>query len=369
MMEKRYIISGGGTGGHIFPALAIANKIKAENPDAKILFIGASDKMEMRRVPEAGYPIEGLEIYGIHREKSLNGLMCNLRLPVVMLKAMRKAKKIMREFQPDLAIGVGGFASGPALKAASQLGIPTLLQEQNSYPGVTNKMLAKNAKAICVAYDGLDRFFPAEKIIKTGNPIRKEILELERKKPDAYQYFNFTPEKKTVLVVGGSLGARTFNQTMAAHLDEFRKADLQLLWQTGEQFYKNIDPELLKQQDEHIRIVPFIKNMNDAYSMADVIVSRAGALALAELAIVGAPTILVPFPYAAEDHQTFNAKALSTKDAALLIPDKEAKEKLIPTLMQLVADPHRMQTLGDNIKRFALPNAIDLIYEEIVKLG
>ncbi|MBQ6156566.1 MAG: undecaprenyldiphospho-muramoylpentapeptide beta-N-acetylglucosaminyltransferase [Bacteroidales bacterium] len=368
-MEKRYLISGGGTGGHIFPALAIANKIKAENPDAKILFIGASDKMEMRRVPEAGYPIEGLEIYGISRDLSGNGLLCNLRLPVVMLKAMRKAKKIIREFKPDLAIGVGGFASGPALKAASQLGIPTMLQEQNSYPGVTNKMLAKNAKAICVAYDGLERFFPAEKIIKTGNPIRKEILELERKKPEAYQYFNFTPEKRTVLVVGGSLGARTLNQTMAAHLDEFRKADLQLLWQTGENFYKNIDPKLLEQQDEHIRIVPFIKNMNDAYSMADIIVSRAGALALAELTIVGVPTILVPFPYAAEDHQTFNAKALSTKDAALLVTDKEAKEKLVPTLMQLAADPDRMTTLGNNIKRFALPNAIDLIYAEIEKLS
>lgn len=368
-MEKRYLISGGGTGGHIFPALAIANKIKAENPDAKILFIGASNKMEMRRVPEAGYPIEGLEIYGISRDKSLSGVMCNLRLPVVMMQAMRKARKIIREFKPDLAIGVGGFASGPALKAASQLGVPTLLQEQNSYPGVTNKMLAKKAKAICVAYDGLERFFPAEKIIKTGNPVRKEILQLERKSASAYQYFNFTPERRTVLVVGGSLGARTLNQTMAAHLDEFRKADLQLLWQTGELFYKNIDPELLKQQDEHIRIVPFIKNMNDAYSMADVIVSRAGALALSELTLVGAPTILVPFPYAAEDHQTFNAKALSTKDAALLVTDKEAPEKLMPTLLQLVSDPDRMQTLGTNIKRFALPDAIDLIYAEIAKLA
>ena len=219
-MEKRYLISGGGTGGHIFPALAIANKIKAENPDAKILFIGASDKMEMRRVPEAGYPIEGLEIHGISRDKSFSGMLCNLRLPAEMLKAMHKAKKIIREFKPDLAIGVGGFASGPALKAAAQLGIPTLLQEQNSYPGVTNKMLAKKAKTICVAYDGLERFFPAEKIVKTGNPVRKEILELERKKPEAYQYFNFTQEKKTVLVVGGSLGARTLNNTMAAHLDD-----------------------------------------------------------------------------------------------------------------------------------------------------
>ena len=321
--------------------------------------------MEMRRVPEAGYPIEGLEIYGIHREKSLNGLMCNLRLPVVMLKAMRKAKKIMREFQPDLAIGVGGFASGPALKAASQLGIPTLLQEQNSYPGVTNKMLAKNAKAICVAYDGLDRFFPPEKIIKTGNPIRKEILELERKKPDAYQYFNFTPEKKTVLVVGGSLGARTFNQTMAAHLDEFRKADLQLLWQTGEQYFRDIDSKLLAEQDDHIRIVPFIKNMNDAYSMADVIISRAGALALSELAIVGTPTILVPFPYAAEDHQTYNARALSDKGAAILIADKDAQAQLIPQLMELVQDEARCAQMSQSLSTFAQPAAIDAIYKEI----
>lgn len=368
-MKKKYIISGGGTGGHIFPALAIANKIKAENPEAEILFIGAENKMEMRRVPDAGYKIEGLEIYGISREKSFNGLLCNMRLPFVMLKAMRKAKNIMREFAPDLVIGVGGFASGPALKAATQLGIPTMLQEQNSYPGVTNKMLCKDAKVICVAYDGLEKYFPAEKIVKTGNPIRAEILKMQRKQDSSYNFFGLSPEKKTVLVVGGSLGARTLNKTMAAHLQDFRDAGLQLLWQTGEQFFSNIDKGLLAQQDDSIKIVPFIKNMNDAYGIADIIVSRAGAIALSELAIVGLPTILVPFPFAAEDHQTFNAKALSTKDAAILISDKEAPEKLMPELLSLAADNARMDSLKENIKTFAKPDAIDLIYQEILKLS
>lgn len=364
-MKNRYLISGGGTGGHIFPALAIANKIKKENPEAEILFIGASDKMEMRRVPEAGYRIEGLEIYGISRDFSLRGLCRNIKLPFVLMKAMKRAKTIIREFQPDIAIGVGGFASGPALKAADKLGIPTLLQEQNSYPGVTNKMLAPKAKRICVAYDGLEKYFPAEKIVKTGNPIRAEILNLKRKDPAAYQFFNFSPERKTVLVVGGSLGARTLNETMAAHLDDFRKADLQLLWQTGETYYKNIDNRLLAEQDEHIRIVPFIRNMNDAYSMADIIVSRAGALAIAELSIVDVPTILVPFPYAAEDHQTYNAKALSTKDAAVLIPDAAAKSDLMPALMQLVNNADRCAQMSENLRPFAQPDAIDLIYAEI----
>lgn len=368
-MAKKYIISGGGTGGHIFPALAIANKIKAENPDAEILFIGANNKMEMRRVPEAGYKIEGLDIYGISRDLSANALMCNIKLPFVMMKAMRRARKIMQDFKPDLVIGVGGFASGPALKAATQLNIPTLLQEQNSYPGVTNKMLSKNAKTICVAYDGLEKFFPQGKIVKTGNPIRKEILQIQPKLESSFQAFGLSKGKKTVLVIGGSLGARTLNNTMAANLDKIKSANLQLLWQTGEQFYKNIDPELLKQQDENIKIVPFIKNMNDAYGIADIIVSRAGAIALSELAIVGLPTILVPFPFAAEDHQTYNAKALSSKNAAVLIADKDAQEKLVPTLLELAGDNEKMQTLGTNIKTFAKPEAIDLIYSEIVKLS
>lgn len=367
-MSKRYLISGGGTGGHIFPALAIANKIKSEQPDAEFLFIGANDKMEMQRVPEAGYEIKGLTIYGISRERSFRALKRNLKLPFVLLKAMREVKRYIREFKPDIAIGVGGFASGPALKAAEKLGVPTMLQEQNSYPGVTNKMLAPKAKKICVAYDGLERYFPAEKIVKTGNPVRAEILHIEHKNPKAYQYFNFVPDKKLVLVVGGSLGARTLNETMAAHLDDFRKAGVQLLWQTGEQFFRNIDSKLLAEQDEYIRIVPFIKNMNDAYSIADVIVSRAGALAISELSIVGKPVILVPFPYAAEDHQTFNAKALSSHDAAILIPDAEAKEKLFPELMSLVQDDNRCQAMSKNILEFAKPEAIDSIYREIERI-
>lgn len=367
-MKTRFLISGGGTGGHIFPALAIANKIKQENPDAEILFVGASDKMEMKRVPEAGYPIEGLDIYGISRDFSLKGIWRNAKLPFVLFKAMRKARKIIRNFKPDIAIGVGGFASGPALKAADQLGVPTLLQEQNSYPGVTNKMLAPKAKRICVAYSGLEKYFPQEKIVMTGNPIRAEILNLKRKDPKAYEYFDFKPERKTILVVGGSLGARTLNETMAAHLDDFRKTDLQLLWQTGESFYKNIDSKLLAEQDDHVRILPFIRNMNDAYSMADIIISRAGALAIAELSVVGVPAILVPFPYAAEDHQTYNAKALSTKDAAVLIPDSVAREELMPTLMQLVNDPARCSAMGENMHALAQPDAIDHIYQEIEKV-
>ncbi len=364
-MKQRYLISGGGTGGHIFPALAIANKIKKENPDAEIRFIGASDKMEMKRVPEAGYPIDGLKIYGISRDFSLKGIWKNVKLPFVLMKAMRKARAIIREFNPEIAIGVGGFASGPALKAADQLGVPTLLQEQNSYPGVTNKMLASKASRICVAYNGLEKYFPAEKIVLTGNPIRAEILNLKRKDPKAYDFFGFTPEKKTVLVVGGSLGARTLNETMAAHLDEFRKADLQLLWQTGELYYKNIDAKLLASQDEHVRIVPFIKNMNDAYSMADIIVSRAGALAIAELSVVGVPTILVPFPYAAEDHQTYNARALSDNGAAVLIADSEARAKLMPALMELVSNPDQCEKMGATLRTFAQPDAIDKIYQQI----
>ena len=367
-MKQRYLISGGGTGGHIFPALAIANKIKKENPEAEIRFIGASDKMEMKRVPEAGYPIDGLKIYGISRDFSLKGIWKNLKLPFVLMGAMRKARRIIREFKPDIAIGVGGFASGPALKAADQLGVPTLLQEQNSYPGVTNKMLAPKAKRICVAYNGLEKYFPADKIVLTGNPIRAEILNLQRKDPKAYEFFGFSPEKKTVLVVGGSLGARTLNETMAAHLDDFRGADLQLLWQTGELYYKNIDSKLLAEQDEHVRIMPFIRNMNDAYSIADIIVSRAGALAIAELSVVGVPTILVPFPYAAEDHQTYNAKALSTQGAAELIPDAEAKEKLLPTLMALVNDPERCEKMSAALHNFAQPDAIDQIYSQIEQI-
>ncbi|MCQ2285930.1 MAG: undecaprenyldiphospho-muramoylpentapeptide beta-N-acetylglucosaminyltransferase [Bacteroidales bacterium] len=366
---RRFLISGGGTGGHIFPAVAIANRIKREIPDAEILFIGADDKMEMKRVPEAGYNIVGLTIYGINRSLSVKGILKNIKLPFVLMKAMSKAKKTIREFNPDIAIGVGGFASGPALKSAAKLGVPTLIQEQNSYPGVTNKILSKTVKKICVAYEGLEKYFPAEKIVMTGNPVRDEILNFVDKDKQAYEFFGFTSAKKTLLVVGGSLGARTINECMANHIADIQKLGIQVIWQTGESYYKTISQDLLNLNDPNIKIVPFIKKMNLAYSVADIIVSRAGALAISELSIIGKPTILVPFPYAAEDHQTKNARALSDKHAAYLISDAEAKEKLYSQLMQLIENEGDCEELARNIKTFAQPEAIDKIFAEIVKVG
>lgn len=365
---KRFIISGGGTGGHIFPALAIANGLKKAVPDAEILFIGANGKMEMKRVPEAGYRIEGLDVYGIKRSFSPKAIISNLKLPFLLLKTTRRAKQIIADFKPDIAIGVGGFASGPALKAADSMGIPTFLQEQNSYPGVTNKILSAHARKICVAYDGLEKYFPAEKIVKTGNPIRAEILNMQRKSDAAYEAFDFKKDKKTLLVVGGSLGARTINQCMEKGLDKLAEMGIQVLWQTGESFYKTISPELLARQNENIKIVPFIRNMNDAYSMADIIVSRAGALAIAELCVVGAPTILVPFPFAAEDHQTKNAQALVDKGAAIMIPDDKAAENLMLELVNLISDEEKCAEMGKSILKLAQPDAIDLIVEEILRV-
>jgi len=367
-MKKRFIISGGGTGGHIFPALAIANQIKKIVPDADILFIGAKNKMEMIRVPQAGYPIEGLDIYGINRSLSLSAFISNLKLPFLLLKTWRKVKKIIKQFNPDAVIGVGGFASGPALRAAASLGIKTLIQEQNSYPGITNKLLSKKANKICVAYDGLEKFFPKEKIIKTGNPVRSAIVSLKKKSEEAYHFFGFQKEKKTVLIVGGSLGARSLNLCLAQHLTILKKEGVQILWQTGELFYKNIDPEILNQEDENTKIVPFIQQIDFAYSIADYIVSRAGALAITELAIVGTPAILVPFPYAAEDHQTANAKALSSQQAAILIPDNEVNEKLIPELIALIHDDEKSKILAQNIKKFEVTDAVETIVNEIFSL-
>lgn len=367
-MKKRFIISGGGTGGHIFPAIAIANKIKKEIPDAEILFIGANDKMEMKLVPDAGYPILGLDIYGINRSLSIKGILHNLKLPFVLYKSFKKAKKILREFKPDITIGVGGYASASALRAAHSLKIPMLIQEQNSYPGITNKILAGKVNKICVAYDHLEAFFPKEKIVKTGNPVRAEILNIQKKSEEAYEYFGLNRDKKTVLIVGGSLGARTINQCIVAHLDEINQMDIQLIWQTGDLFYRTISPEILAKQNERIKIVPFIKKMDFAYGIADLIISRAGALAISELSIVGTPAILVPFPYAAEDHQTKNAAALANEHAAFLISDSEVSSKLFPLFSRLINDEQECQTLSTNIRKFALPQAIDSIFQEIVNL-
>lgn len=368
-MKNRFIISGGGTGGHIFPALAIANQLKKEIPDAEILFIGAQNKMEMIKVPEAGYPIKGLEIYGISRDFSPQGLVKNLKLPFILLKAMSKAKKIIRNFNPDVVIGVGGFASGPALKAAASLGIPTVIQEQNSYPGITNKALAKDVNKIFVAYDGLEKYFPSYKIVKSGNPVRTEILNLHKKNEEAYSYFHFSKEIKTLLVVGGSLGARSINQCMAQNIDLLKSMGIQILWQTGDLFYKSISPELLAKQDTKTQIVPFIKKMDFAYSMADFIVSRAGALAIAELSLVGAPTILIPFPFAAEDHQTKNASALSDHHAAILIPDQEVNQKLVPQIMELIQNESKAASMAQEIKKFGLPDAIHVIVNGIIEIA
>lgn len=367
-MKKRFVISGGGTGGHIFPAIAIANKIKKEIPDAEILFIGANHKMEMKLVPKAGFDIKGLDISGISRSFSMKGIINNVKLPCVLWKSFTKAISILREFKPDVVIGVGGYASASALRAATKLKIPTLIQEQNSYPGITNKLLAKKVDKICVAYNHLDVFFPKDKIVKTGNPVREEIIHIQKKEEEAYQFFDLNPNKKTVLVVGGSLGARTINQTIAAHLPQIAQMDIQLIWQTGELFYRTLPPEILIQATENIKIVPFIHNMNWAYSVADLIISRAGALAISEIAIVKIPAILIPFPFAAEDHQTKNAQALVNEHAAYLIPDNEVSEKLFPLFTQLIDNDSERETLQENISHFALPNAIDLIFQEIMKI-
>jgi len=363
---NRFIISGGGTGGHIFPALSIANQLKKENPQAEILFIGANGKMEMTRVPEAGYNIEGLDVFGIRRDLSWSGIKSNLKLPFVLLKTMRKAKAIMRRFKPDVVIGVGGYASGPALKAAQALKIPTVIQEQNSYPGKTNKWLAKKVAKICVAYDGLERFFPKDKIVKTGNPVRAEIINFQPKLEEAFSFFDLDKSKKTVLIIGGSQGARTINQAVLAHIEDIKKMNCQLLWQTGELFYNTNEAQLSGLISQNIKIVPFIKRMDLAYSVADYIVSRAGALAIAELAIVGLPTILIPLPTAAEDHQTANAKQLSDAGAAILLPDKDAKEKLYEILINLMTDDEQSKELSQKIKPFARPEAIVKILKEII---
>jgi len=365
---NRYIISGGGTGGHIFPAIAIANQLKIVHPESEFLFIGAYGKMEMTRVPEAGYKIEGLDVFGIRRDMSWKGIKSNLKLPFMLFKTMRKAKAIMRNFNPDVVIGVGGYASGPALKAAQKLKIKTIIQEQNSYPGKTNQWLAKKVAKICVAYDGLERFFQKDKIVKTGNPVRSEIINFQPKLEEAYTFFHLEKDKKTVLIMGGSQGARTINQTVLGFIDEFKKMDYQLLWQTGELFYTENETQLSELISKKVKIVPFIKRMDLAYSVADYIVSRAGALAIAELAIVGAPTILIPLPTAAEDHQTANARQLSNAEAAILMPDKESKENLFATLVNLLNDTEKSKTLAQNIKKFAKPDAIDRIVRVIKQI-
>lgn len=363
----RVIISGGGTGGHIFPAVSIANALKKQHPEAEILFVGALGRMEMQRVPAAGYKIEGLPVRGLYRP-----LWNPKNIGVMMdfLKSKKMVKKILQNFKPQVAVGVGGYASAPTLNAAYSMGIPCLIQEQNSYAGVTNKSLAKKAKVVCVAYSGMARFFPAEKILMTGNPVRQNLLDNKISKEDARESFGLAPDKKTVLIVGGSLGARTINESVLAHLEEIRKSEVQFIWQTGKYYSQHIAEELSKVEPvENLKVMDFISSMDNAYAAADIVVSRAGASSISELCLLGKPCILVPSPNVAEDHQTKNAMALSGRGAAILVKDKDAKDELIGVALKTVVDDLKLDSLSGNVKMMAFHNAADVIAEEVYKLA
>ena len=363
--ELRVIISGGGTGGHIFPAVSIANAIKAMHPDAKILFVGALGRMEMQRVPAAGYEIKGLPICGFDRKN----LLKNVKVLYKIWKSQRMAKKIIKDFRPQVAVGVGGYASGPTLNKAAAMGIPCLIQEQNSYAGVTNKLLAKKAEKICVAYEGMERFFPAEKIILTGNPVRQALLETTITREDAIRSFGLDPEKKTILLVGGSLGARTINESMLRHLDLIKESGLQFIWQTGKYYSAEISERLKGQDLPNLKVTDFITDMGSAYRAADLVISRAGASSISEFCLIGKPVILVPSPNVAEDHQTKNALALSTRGAAIYIKDAEAPDILLQTAIETVNDADKLKSLSENVLKMALPDSANIIAKEVINLA
>ena len=363
--ELRVIISGGGTGGHIFPAVSIANAIKAMHPDAKILFVGALGRMEMQRVPAAGYEIKGLPICGFDRKN----LLKNVKVLYKIWKSQRMAKKIIKDFRPQVAVGVGGYASGPTLNKAAAMGIPCLIQEQNSYAGVTNKLLAKKAEIICVAYEGMERFFPAEKIILTGNPVRQALLETTITREDAIRSFGLDPEKKTILLVGGSLGARTINESMLRHLDLIKESGLQFIWQTGKYYSAEISERLKGQDLPNLKVTDFITDMGSAYRAADLVISRAGASSISEFCLIGKPVILVPSPNVAEDHQTKNALALSTRGAAIYIKDAEAPDILLQTAIETVNDADKLKSLSENVLKLALPDSANIIAKEVINLA
>ena len=360
----KVLISGGGTGGHIFPALSIANGIKERQKDAEILFVGAENRMEMEKVPAAGYKIIGLPVSGFDRKNLLRNFKVLLRL----YKSMRLAKKIVRDFQPDIAIGVGGYASGPVLKAAQKRGIPTLIQEQNSYAGVTNKLLAEKAGAICVAYEGMERFFPAGKIIVTGNPVRQSILNCPLTRQEARERFGLEPDKKTVLVVGGSLGARTINRSIEKGIDSIAASGIQMIWQTGKFYDEEAKAVMADKKPANIKQTAFVANMDEAYRAADLVVSRAGASSISELQLLGKAAILVPSPNVAEDHQTKNAMALVNNAVAVMVTDANAPETLVETLINIVNDDTKLKTLSENIKKMALLDSVDKIVDKVMEL-
>jgi UDP-N-acetylglucosamine--N-acetylmuramyl-(pentapeptide) pyrophosphoryl-undecaprenol N-acetylglucosamine transferase len=360
---KRAIISGGGTGGHIFPAIAIANELKTQFPEIEILFVGAEGRMEMEKVPQAGYIIKALPIAGFQRKN----LLANFSLPWKIIKSLLKARAIIQEFKPDVVIGVGGYASGPTLKMANILGIPTVIQEQNSFPGKTNKILAKKAAVICVAYDGLERFFPKDKIVLTGNPIRQSVVEIEGKREQAFTHFGLDKKKHTLLVIGGSLGARTLNEAMDANIEHLSNAGIQVIWQCGKFYADQLFHKWDGKLPEGVWLNPFIFDMDYAYAAADIIVSRAGAISVSELCLVGKPTILVPSPHVAEDHQTKNAMNLVEKDACVLVKDAEAITALPEVILSTLKDEKKCAQLSENIRALGLPNASKTIVEQIVK--
>lgn len=359
--QLRVIISGGGTGGHIFPAISIANELKLRYPTCEILFVGAEDRMEMQKVPEAGYKIEGLWISGIQRRLTAK----NLLFPVKLVKSLWKARDIIKKFQPDVVIGTGGFASGPLLQMANRENIPTLIQEQNSYPGITNKLLAKGANTICTAYPDMERFFPSEKIVLTGNPVRQDLLDVTSKREEAQSFFGIDPSKKTVLVLGGSLGARKINQLIEENLKEFEKHNLQLLWQTGSLYFEEYSKYAEK---ENIQTFAFLKRMDLAYAAADIIISRAGAGTVSELCIVGKPVVFIPSPNVAEDHQTKNAMAVAESDAAIVLSESHLEQGFRSIFFPLVETDEKMKSLGRNIKKLEKPFATANIVNEVEKL-
>ena len=377
MKETRVIVSGGGTGGHIFPAISIANAIRQLRPEAKILFVGAEGRMEMQRVPDAGYEIIGLPVAGFDRKR----LWRNVGVLIKLVRSQWKARKIIKKFKPQVAVGVGGYASGPTLKMAATMGIPTLIQEQNSYAGVTNKLLAKQAKKICVAYEGMERFFPREKIILTGNPVRQTLVSEQVSREDAAKHFDLDPNRKTVLIIGGSLGARTLNETMIANLNMIQAhPEVQFIWQVGKIYIDQVKEALRAYSGElvcnsHIATMPnlyvndFIKHMEYAYGIADLVVSRAGAGSISEFCLLGKPVILVPSPNVAEDHQTQNALALVRRDAALYVKDVEAKEQLVELAIETVKDNDKLQALSRNILEMALPDSAEIIAKEVLRLA
>ena len=366
MKKLKVIVSGGGTGGHIFPAIAIAKSLERKVDDIELLFVGAKDRMEMQKVPDSGYKIEGLWISGFQRSFSSR----NLLFPFKLISSLIKSKKIIRKFQPDLVIGTGGFASGPLLYAASRKGIPSVIQEQNSYPGVTNKLLAKSVQKICVAYDNMDRFFPKEKLIFTGNPIRKEILDFSDKREKGKNFFGLHNGRITVLVVGGSLGAKTINESVNNNLEAFKKNKLNLIWQTGVSYENQAEESVKSINESGIKSYKFIKEMDLAYAAADIIVSRAGAIAISELCYIGKPVILVPSPNVAEDHQTQNAQSLVNKNSALMVKDVESRRKLVEEIKSLSENKDLQEELSRNIKKLAVKDAADRIADlslELVK--